>query len=150
MIRDAAGKPAGMRMIGVDVTETIKALEEECRERKWLESVIASVAEGVVLTDVLGVVCSINPAAEKLVGFSSAELTGKVIEEALPLLSYQSLDGAPLSRRSEIERNTKGVATILNRAHMEVKFEMSTSPVVDKVTGAAIGVVEILRKLDRG
>jgi PAS domain S-box-containing protein len=137
MIRNAAGKPVGMRIIGVDVTETAMALEEERRERRWLESAIASLAEAVVLTDILGVVRSINPAAEALFGYSSGELTGKVIEEALPLLSYQA-----------IERNTRGIATIKNRAQSEVKFEMSTSPHVDKVSGAVIGVVSILRRID--
>lgn len=148
IIRDAQGKPVGMRVLGVDVTEAAKALEEERRERRWLESAIASVAEAVVLTDILGVVRSINPAAEELFGFSSEELAGKVIEEALPLLSYQSFDGAPLSRRSAIDRNTKGIATIKNRAQNEVTIEMSTSPVVDKVSGAVIGVVAILRRVD--
>ena len=42
LIRDGDGKPAGMRMVCVDVTETARALEEARRARQWLESALAS------------------------------------------------------------------------------------------------------------
>ena len=37
LMRDKAGRPAGMRMAGVDVTEKARALEEARRARQWLE-----------------------------------------------------------------------------------------------------------------
>jgi PAS domain S-box-containing protein len=148
MIRTSGGKPAGMRMICVDVTERKNALEEAQRTCQWLENVMRSVAEAVVLTDVLGLVRSANPAAEALLGFSARELEGKVIEEAVPILEYQSLDGAPLDRRAAIERSCKGIATLLASDGNSVKVEISTSPIFDKDSGSVSGVAAILRRTD--
>ena len=68
LMRDAMGKPAGMRMLCVDVTETARDLEEARSAQHWLESAMASLAEAVILTDILGVIQSVNPAAEALTG----------------------------------------------------------------------------------
>lgn len=148
MIRKTGGRPAGMRMIFMDVTERKNALEEAQRAGQWLENAMRSVAEAVVLTDVLGLVRSANPAAEALFGFSARELEGKVIEEAVPILEYQSLDGAPLDRRTAIERSCKGIATMLASNGNSVKVEISTSPIFDKDSGSVSGVAAILRRTD--
>jgi PAS domain S-box-containing protein len=148
MIRTPGGKPAGMRMICMDVTERKNALEEAQRACQWLESAMSSSPEALVLTDVLGVVRSANPAAEALFGFSACELEGKVIEEAVPILEYQSLDGAALDRRSAIEKSCKGVATLLARNGSKVKVEISTSPIFDRDSGSVSGVAAILRRAD--
>jgi len=146
LIRDAAGNPVGMSMIAVDVTEITEALDEARRARQWLESAMASVTDAVVLTDILGVVRAVNPAAEDLFGFTSAELAGKVIEEAVPMLDYQSDDGSPFNRRIVIEQTSKGTATILCRNRQEVKVRISTSPVVDHTSCSLIGGVAFLHK----
>ena len=44
---------------------------------------MASLAEAVILTDILGVVRSVNPAAEELSGWRASDLIGKTIDEAL-------------------------------------------------------------------
>jgi PAS domain S-box-containing protein len=148
LIHDPEGKPAGMRMVFVDVTESKKALEDARRDRQWLESAMSSMPLAVILTDILGVVRSSNPAAEELSGFTARELTGKVIEEAMPILAYESLDGVTFDRREVIERRSKGIATLLSRDGKEVKVEIGTSPILDKDTGAVSGVAAILRKVE--
>jgi PAS domain S-box-containing protein len=148
LMRSADGRPAGMRIVCLDVTEATRSLEETRRASHWLESAMGAVADAVILTDILGVVRSLNPAAEELTGFSVAELTGKIIEEAVPLLAFQAFDGVPLNRRSAIEKNCKGIATLLNRTGNEVKVEISTSPIVDKEKDSVVGVVAILRKIE--
>lgn len=148
IMRTADGKPAGVRMVFVDVTEKKTALEEAQRACQWLEDAIRSVAEAVVLTDVLGVVRSVNPAAEALLGFSARELEGKVIEETAPILEYQSLGGAALDRRAAIEISCKGVATLRVRDGSRVRVEISTSPILDRTTGSVSGVAAILRRVE--
>jgi PAS domain S-box-containing protein len=148
MIRTSAGTPAGMRMIFMDVTERKNALEEAQRACQWLESALNSVADAVVLTDVLGLVLSANPAAEALLGFTARELEGKVIEEAAPILEYRSLDGPALDRRAAIEKSCKGVATLLVRDGSKLKVEISTSPILDKNNCSVSGVAAILRRLE--
>jgi len=148
LIRDRNGGRRGMRLIAVDVTETTRALEEARQKCSWLESVVASVADAIVLTDVLGAVRSINPAAEELLGFRSDELAGKIIEEAVAVLSYQSDDGVPLSRRTAIEGHCKGTATLLNRTQDKLKVRISTSPVVDRATRSVVGIVATLHRIN--
>ncbi len=43
-----------MRVIFVDVTEKVKALDEAHRTRLWLESIMESVCEAVIVTDSVG------------------------------------------------------------------------------------------------
>ena len=147
IIRNSAGKPAGVRMIFMDVTERNIALEEMRHNCQWLESVMRSLSEAVVLTDVLGLVRSVNPAAEALLGFTASELEGKVIEETAPMLEYQSLTGAALDGRTAIETRCKGLATLRVHDGSRVKVEISTSPVFDKRTGSVSGIAAILRPM---
>ena len=148
IIRVTGGKPAGVRMIFMDVTERKNALEEAQRTCQWLESAMQSLSEAVVLTDVLGLVRSVNPAAEALLGFSASELEGKVIEETAPMLEYQSLSGAALDGRTLIEISCRGVATLLVRDGSSIKVEISTSPILDKSNGSVSGVAAILRRVE--
>jgi len=145
-IRDADGKPAGMRMTLVDVTESGKLLDDARAALSWFENAIASLADAVVLTDPLGFVRTVNRAAEELLGCSAQELAGKVIEEAIPIVAYEPVDGSPLDHRTAIERHCKGVATLLTRDCSRARVEISTSPILDKDSGAVIGVAAILRK----
>jgi PAS domain S-box-containing protein len=146
LIRKSGGRPAGMRMICMDVTERKNALEEAQRTCQWLESAMASLPEAVVLTDVLGMVRFANPALEALFGFRASELEGKVIEEAVPILEYQSLEGTALDRRTAIEKNSKGTALLAAGNGSKVKVEISTSPIRDKNNGYVSGVAAILRR----
>lgn len=149
LIRDAHGSPIGMRMIGVDVTETAQALSDALRTCQWLQSAMESLTEAVFLVDALGVIRSINTAAEKLSGFTADELTGKTIEEVSPLVHYEPLDGIPFSHLAAIERPCRGIATLLSRDCQQVRVEMSTSPIIDNVSGSVTGIVAILRPIDQ-
>jgi PAS domain S-box-containing protein len=87
-----------------------------------------------------------NPALEALFGFRASELEGKVIEEAVPILEYQSLEGTALDRRTAIEKNSKGTALLAAGNGSKVKVEISTSPIRDKNNGYVSGVAAILRR----
>jgi PAS domain S-box-containing protein len=146
LIRNAHGRPAGMRMIFVDVTDARKQLNDARLALKWFENAIASLADAVVLTDPLGFVRTVNRAAEKLFRCTAQELVGKIIEEAIPIAAYEPLDGAPLDRRTAIEKQCKGIATLLIRERQEIKVEIRTSPILDKDSGSIAGVAAILRR----
>jgi len=145
LLRDGEGKPSGVRMVSFDVTEAERANEEAFQSRLWLESVLESVSDAVIVMDALGFVRYLNPAAEFLSGWTSAELKGMVIEKGLPLLSYHSADRSELSFRIALDRPSNGVAVLLDRNRNELKVEISTSPIVDKDKGYTIGVVSVLR-----
>jgi PAS domain S-box-containing protein len=149
LICDAGGKPAGVRMVTFDVTGAHIAHEEAQQARQWLESVITSIPEAVIVTDALGFVRTVNPAAEELFGWKAGDLIGKMIEEGLPQLSYTSVDQKSLTHRIALERRTKGIATVLDHARRELRVEISTSPIVNKENGFTTGVVSVLRRVEK-
>jgi PAS domain S-box-containing protein len=148
LIRDAQGRPSGVRWVSFDVTEAQLAHEEAHQARQWLESVLESIAEAVIVTDALGFLRTVNRAAEELLGWKAEELIGKMVEEGLPLLSYSSADQRPLTHRIALEGRTKGIATVLDRARREMRVEISTSPIVDKERGFTTGVASVLRRVE--
>jgi len=146
--RGGEGQVAGMRMVSFDVTEAQLAHEAAHQARQRLESVLASVAEAVIVTDVLGFVCSVNPAAEEMLGWKAEEMAGKVIEKGMPMLSYISAEHKTLTHRIALEKRTRGIATVVDRNHCQLRVEITTSPIVDKDNGITTGVVSVLRRVD--
>ncbi len=148
LIHDAQGHPAGLRYVSIDVSEAQTAREEARQALQLLENVLASVAHAVIVTDALGFVRYLNPAAEELCGWKAKELTGKVIDQEFSLLSYSSSDLLSFSHRVTLERRTKGIATILDSARRPLRVEISTSPIVDKENGITTGAVAMLRRVE--
>ena len=146
LIRDTLGNAVGMRVVTVDVTEADKALKEAERARVWLESVLASIPEAVIVTDALGLIRTANPAAEELLGWKTAELIAVPIERMFPVVNLVSNNGERLDFAMVLESRTKGVATLLNRDGRELQVEVSTSPIIDRVSGVTVGVVSLLRR----
>ncbi|HXR37976.1 MAG TPA: PAS domain-containing protein [Terracidiphilus sp.] len=147
LIRDAEGQPTGMRMVCVDVTQAKRGLEAAQRARAWMEGVMESVADAVIVTDALGLIRAVNPAAEALVGWKAQELIGKVIENALPLVHNSSESGSQLNFTLALEGHCKGSATILDRERRELRVEITSSPIVDKASGFTTGVVSVARRV---
>ena len=148
LIRNAEGKPVGMRVVNVDVTETHTALQEALRARQWLESVLDSMADAVILTDALGMIRNVNPAAEELFGWKGEELVGKEIEKALSLLSFTFDDNTQHDVSKGLEHCARGVAMMLDRERKELWVEIRTSPIVDKASGVTKGVVSVMRRVE--
>ena len=148
MIRKSGAKPAGVRMIFMDVTERNNALEEARRTCEWLESATRSLADAMILTDALGVIRSVNPAAERLSGWSANELMGMAIDEVLPIEARPCGGLAVLSLQVMLELPCSGMATLITRERQQIKVETSTSPILDKNNGSVSGVAAILRRVE--
>lgn len=148
IIRDPQWHPIGMRYVALDVTETEAAQKEEQNSRLWLESVVNSVVEAVLVTDSLGFIRNVNPAAEMLFGWSASELTGQQLEKRIPTLSLTAKDGKPLSFYMALDGPFKGAASVLDRSRTPLAVEITASPIVDKENGSTRGVVSIWRRLE--
>jgi PAS domain S-box-containing protein len=70
---DETGTPAGSIALGRDVTERKQA--EEARVR--LDTAIQQSAESIVITDTQGTIQYVNPAFERITGYSRAEALGQ-------------------------------------------------------------------------
>jgi PAS domain S-box-containing protein len=145
LIRDSAGKITGLRMIGFDVTAMKAVYDEACRAQYWLQSEAQSRTEAIVLTDGIGAISQMNSAAEKLLGWSAAEITGQMIDVVLPILSYQPAEGRSLDLRAMAERRCKGSARVLTRAQQEIEIEIETAAVLEPEHQTICGIATILR-----
>jgi len=141
-------KASGVRMICIDVTEAKQTLEEARSACAWLESVFRSLAEALILTDALGMIHSVNPAAESLCGWSAAELKGTAIDEILSARAHPGKGQAALDLHPMLEQPLRGVATVMKRDKRQIKVKISTSPIFNKDSGSVSGVAVLLRSAE--
>jgi PAS domain S-box-containing protein len=149
LILDAAGKPLGVRSVTFDVTEMEIARKCAQQSKDWMESILDCMSDAVLVTDALGFVRYLNPAGEALTGWSRDEITGMIVEEALPLVSYRSDqpdEVGELNFRMTVDRKWKGTIVVLDHARNELALEMSTSPLLDRNNHFTTGVVGLMRR----
>jgi PAS domain S-box-containing protein len=102
-LRDEDGKVYAVCGIATDITERkleerslelrVEAKTAELREASnFNQAIMASMGEGLYTIDTQGLVTYINPAAEQLFGWSSAELLGRKMHD---VTHYQHPDGRP-------------------------------------------------------
>jgi PAS domain S-box-containing protein len=144
ILRDAEGRPTGMRLAGVDVSEAQHALEEARRRSLWLESVLDSIQEAVIATDAIGIVAGLNPAAEELLGSKVSELVGRTIEEAIHVRGFEASDKSFVTFVMGLNHQHNGLATLVDRQGREIPVRIGSSPVIDKSTGSIAGMVFIM------
>jgi PAS domain S-box-containing protein len=147
LVRGHGGEPCGVRMVGIDVTETLRAAEAANQARRWLESAVESVAEGMLLIDALGIIQSANPALEAMLGWRAVDLVGQVLEQAIPVKANHN-GGKLLCFTTALKERTKSTAMLLDRLGHELKVEITTSPIIDRESGSTTGVVAVLRRIE--
>ncbi|GAA3757186.1 response regulator [Terriglobus aquaticus] len=117
-------------------------------ERSWFSTTMCSLSDGVIATDPEGRVRFLNPAAERMTGWTKAEALGRDIEEIYPL---SSMDGKALEEcqlrkaiheRSSIPKRRFLLATQDGRM---LPVEDAASPIMERgqILGAVTTFVEI-------
>jgi len=91
-LRDSAGKIVGGINMLLDITERKRAEERVRRVAEFDEAVMTNMGEGLYTVDGEGRVTSMNPAAEKLFGWTFDELRGRKMHD---LTHYKHRDGSP-------------------------------------------------------
>ncbi len=124
--------------------------EQLRRQLRFSEAIDDSLAEGVYALDRSGRVTFLNPAAEQMLGWTQAELLGKVIHD---VIHFQHADGTPYPREEcsglevlrsgIIYRNDDDVFTRKDGTIFSVAY--SSSPI--EVDGQIEGVVVAFRDM---
>ena len=93
--RDADGQ--ALRAIGVmiDITQRHRYEQQLFEEKELAQVTLSSIGDAVITTDTRGRVREINPVAEQLTGWSTAEAQGRDLSEVFRLIS--ELDRMPVS-----------------------------------------------------
>jgi PAS domain S-box-containing protein len=94
-LRDESGALVGAVNVLVDITARKQAEEEAERERELVHTITDTVSVGVFMLDEHGRIEYMNPAAERITGYSFEEIRGEVAHEKL---HYLRGDGSPFPK----------------------------------------------------
>ncbi|HUA74246.1 MAG TPA: EAL domain-containing protein [Solirubrobacteraceae bacterium] len=91
-VRDRAGRLTQIVGVAIDVTAAKETERELKRASKYLRTVTDSIEEAMFTLDVQGCVRYLNPSAERLLGWSTRELSGRLMHE---VTHFRKTDGSP-------------------------------------------------------
>src|SRR6185312_6997709 len=105
-------------------------------ERRKMELMVASMADGLIMTDAAGEVFLINPAARKMLGVAGEEaVTAKYLKEKLGFYPF------------DLVRTSGGSETLREELKVNDRFLHSIVSPVNDTGGAPVGVVVVLRDI---
>jgi diguanylate cyclase (GGDEF)-like protein/PAS domain S-box-containing protein len=123
-------------IIGIlkDITQRLRAEEELEQLRRFSESTIQTMTEGLVLTDAEGRFSFVNPAAARMLGYTPSEMMDRQV------LTFVPKDQHPVVRKAD-EKRAKGVSdryelAFLHRDGVRRTFIVSGGP---RIQGAQFG-----------
>lgn len=127
-------------------------MEKLKESHHWLETVLTSIGDAVIVTDINGRVNFINPSGEKLTGWKHDDALGKSLEEIVTIIdedagvSVNHLVGTALSERGSSTAAPTGINELITRDGRGVPIEYTAATIVD-VKGEVMGVVLIIKDL---
>jgi PAS domain S-box-containing protein len=134
-------------LVNVDVTWQVAEARRRGETARWLAASFRSMPEPTIIIDTLGQIRYLNLAAERLLGWSEAEASGKVAEELIPRSNVLSSDGveADYDVRQGIALGWSGSAVLVTRGGVAKRMQVRTEPVVD-TNGLVLGIAVCLRE----
>ncbi len=136
--RDELGQLArALHHMSISLERQLDAIRES---EQRLKSVIETMPSGLLLIDPEGTIVLVNPAIEEMLGFKSAELTGKPYAHFAHVYDLEQL----------IKRCTQSRSNVREELHLyfpkERILEASLSPVVDDAE-RIVGIVVVLHDM---
>ena len=135
----AGVEPAGYVGSCVDITERRRHDEAAA----YLAAIVASSDDAIIAKDLNGIIQSCNGAAERLFGYTAAEMVGRPVRILIPADRQQEED-VILDRIRRGERIEHFETKRLTRDGRLIDVSLTVSPVRD-VSGTIIGVSKIAR-----
>ncbi|MBN1405670.1 MAG: PAS domain S-box protein [Candidatus Omnitrophica bacterium] len=121
-----------------------KKYNKALAEKKETETVIRSIAEGLIVVDAKGKVVMMNPAAERLLGVSRDDKVGKSMLENIKDEQLVSLAGGARSGSD----NDKEIE-IVARQDDTKKVLRASSAVIENENGQTVGMVSVLSDITK-
>lgn len=131
-----------------DITESRLVLTRLAEEKERLAVTLRSIGDGVITTDTRGNVTMLNPIAEELTGWSSAEAQGRPLTEVFPIFNELSRERSedPVAKvlRSGLVVELANHTCLISRDGVERSIADSGAPILDDM-GRILGVVLVFR-----
>ncbi len=133
---DAQGKPDGIEGIARDTSEARAAREALYSEKEWWRVTLESIADGVITTDLNGIVRYINPVAESKTGWSNKDAIGKPLAKIIWLVDDETREQIELPTQEWLEKGkrasmAKPAILIHRQDDNEWVIELSGAPIRD-------------------
>lgn len=147
---DVIEQLGGCRYVGVvrDATARQKAGQALLFEKERLRVTLHSIGDAVITTDTRGVITYLNPVAEQLTGWRSAETIGQRIDVVYAIVSAAFGDKAPSPIDFVLTTGAiggmAGDSVLVRRDGGRVDIEDSASPIRDG-DGTIVGAVLVFR-----
>jgi two-component system cell cycle sensor histidine kinase/response regulator CckA len=135
-LRDSEGKISGIIGVTIDITEQRRAVEAAAASRARLAGIINISEDAIISIDANQNITLFNPGAEKMFGYTAAEVMGRPLDLLLPARfmeahRHQISDFAksddvlrPMARRREIRARRKDGTEVPAEASIS-KFEVA-------------------------
>ncbi len=143
LLRDAAGQPSAVLELGTDITAHRLAAAELAR----MSAMIEACEDAIVARDSAGRIISWNQAAERMSGYSAAEMLGRPVDAVVPA-ELAADEARLLARVHRGERVERYETTRLHRDGGRVPLSVSLAPIYDS-DGQLVGSVSIGRDISR-
>ena len=118
------------------------------RQNDLLRITLASIGDGVIVTDADGRVQSLNAEAERLMGWSSADARGRALSDVFPIVNEET--GQPVESPVDKVLRTRTVVGLANhtvlisRSGTRIPIDDSAAP-IRTADGRSVGVVMVFR-----
>ena len=147
-IKAADGQVIGASKIIHDVTELVAAREALIREKELLATTLASIGDGVIITDAEGRVTFLNNEAQRLTGWTNNEADQKPLHEVFRIINEHTRDQVenPVAKVMRLGK-VVGLANhtvLISRDGSEIPIDDSAAP-IRQSGGTLFGVVLVFR-----
>jgi PAS domain S-box-containing protein len=147
-LRNADGDVIGASKIIHDISDLVAARAEIIREKELLATTLASIGDGVILTDAQGSVTFLNAEAERLTGWSNSDAKEKPLHEVFQIINEKTR--ATVENPVDNVMRLGGVVGLANhtilisRDGSEIPIDDSAAP-IRQAGGPVFGVVLVFR-----
>jgi PAS domain S-box-containing protein len=154
-VRDAAGEITSWVGTNTDVSREMAMLRELASSRgrlataltasQRLAAIVESSEDAIVSKDLNGIVTSWNPGAERIFGYTAAEMIGESIRKVIPLELHADEDRflATIARGERIQNFETSRQT---KSGKRIEVSLTISPVRDE-SGRIVGAAKIARDI---